>query len=108
MEVESVLLLKDIFEAEHFDAGRSYDGEFGMIPCKALAAYPIAITYNRVLLMPRNTWKYLPQTRQAYTLIGLSDTEQHFSKSKSRFCSANQIGFAFKVQEVWQRRTELS
>ena len=33
------------------------------------------------------TWKYLPHTRQAYTLTGLSDTEQHFSKSKSRFCS---------------------
>ena len=32
-------------------------------------------------------WKYLPHTKQAYTLMGLSDTEQHFSKSKSRFCA---------------------
>ena len=33
----------------------------------------------------QRTWKNLPQTRQAYTLTGLSDTEQHFSKSNSRF-----------------------
>ena len=34
------------------------------------------------------TWKYLPHTRHAYTFTGLSDTEQHFSKSKSRFWTA--------------------
>ena len=33
------------------------------------------------------TWKYFPQTKHAYTLMGLRDTEQHFSKSKSRFCT---------------------
>ena len=33
------------------------------------------------------TWKYFPQTRQAYTFTGLSEMEQHFSKSKSRFCA---------------------
>lgn len=34
------------------------------------------------------TWKYLPHTKHAYTLWPLSETEQHFSKSKSRFCAA--------------------
>ena len=37
--------------------------------------------------LPAPTWKYFPHTRQAYTLTGLSVTEQHFSKSKSRFCA---------------------
>lgn len=31
-------------------------------------------------------WKYLPQTRQAYTLILDNDTEHNFSKSKSKNC----------------------
>jgi hypothetical protein len=32
------------------------------------------------------TWKYFPQTRHTYTLTWLRVMEQHFSKSKSRFC----------------------
>ena len=35
------------------------------------------------VLGPR-PWKYLPHTRHAYTLCGDKDTEQHFSKSKSK------------------------
>ena len=38
------------------------------------------------------TWKYFPQTRQTYTLTWVRDTEQHFSKSKSRFCMAARGG----------------
>lgn len=34
------------------------------------------------LLLPR-PWKYLPSTRQQYTLMLDSETEQTFSKSKS-------------------------
>lgn len=34
------------------------------------------------VMVPR-PWKYFPQTRQAYTLIRVSETEHSFSKSKS-------------------------
>lgn len=48
--------------------------------CMAPGRTALPITSGR-----RRTWKYLPHTRQAYTLTGLRETEQHFSKSKSRF-----------------------
>eukprot|EP00882_Tetradesmus_deserticola_P032329 GHRQ01036649.1.p1 GENE.GHRQ01036649.1~~GHRQ01036649.1.p1 ORF type:complete len:100 (+),score=22.72 GHRQ01036649.1:204-503(+) len=41
-------------------------------------------------LQPPPTWKYLPHTKHTYTLMGDRLTLQHFSKSKSRFCSRAQ------------------
>ncbi len=61
------------------EAGERESGSVGKrlrLPWAAIYPNPIA-----------RAWKYLPHTRHAYTLTGLSDTEQHFSKSKSRFCA---------------------
>ena len=50
---------------------------------------------------PTLTWKYFPQTRQTYTLTWVRDTEQHFSKSKSRFCMAARGGRAILIRGRW-------